>query len=574
MSGSLCLILHAHLPFVRHPEHATFFEETWLFEAITETYLPLLESFERLDRDGIRYRIALSVSPTLLAMLDDDLLKQRYEFHLEGRIRFASTECDRTRLLPTYRALARRALESLEHARSLWREQFAGDLVRALRDLGARGNVELFTTAATHGYLPLMLGRRSSWRAQVRVGVDEFRRHFGSRPAGFWLPECAYQPGVDEVLAECGVRWFVVDAHGLLFATPRPRSGPYAPIVTPAGVAAFGRDPESSRQVWSAVDGYPGDPAYRDFHEDVGYALPWDYVGPHLHVQGSLDRAPTGIKYHRVTGGRGRKEPYDPKRADEKTAEHAAHFVESRRVQAAWLAERLGHEPVIVAPYDAELFGHWWHEGPAWLEQVIRLAAPPKQNDVRRLGSDPVSRMRTPTDVLDEGTHLQRAVPAASSWGEGGYHALWADESNHWIHPRLHEAAQHMEGLARRHPRAPGRSWLRRALDQAARELLLAQASDWAFILHVRTVPAYAASRVRDHLDAFFEIAEAIRRGRLDDPDVRECIAVRESRTPLFPAPTFDYRVFQPDRTVRSPTVRARTGASPITVKAKTGRIL
>jgi 1,4-alpha-glucan branching enzyme len=562
MGGSLCLILHAHLPFVRHPEHDAFFEENWLFEAITETHLPLLDCFDGLDRDGVPYRIAVSLSPTLLAMLDDDLLRRRYERHLESRLRFARAEIDRTRLLPEVRRIAERSRDALLRARTLWHERHRGDLVSAYREAARRGRVELFTTAATHAYLPLMLGRRSSWRAQIRTGIDAFESRLGFRPAGFWLPECGFVPGVDDVLAENGVRWFVVDAHGFLFAESRPRSGPYAPVLTPAGVAAFGRDPESSRQVWSDVEGYPGDPAYLDFHEDPGWSLPWDYVSPHL--PGSLGRAPTGMRYHRVTGRGVAKETYDVEKAKAKCAEHAAHFVEARRAHACWLEERLGHEVSIVAPYDAELFGHWWREGPEWLERVIRSSA--------AAGPGRACALRTPTDVLDRFPRPERSMPAASSWGEGGYNALWCDETNHWIHPPLHEAAARMEALVAEHPAVAPRTRLRRALDQAGRELLLAQASDWPFILHVQTVPEYAARRVSEHLDAFFELERAIRERRLDRPDVRERLAFLEDRDRPFPSPPFDHRVFRPDPPVRPSTVRAGRASTPDTVTNDIGR--
>jgi len=138
-------------------------------------------------------------------------------------------------------------------------------------------------------------------------------------------------------------------------------------------VAAFGRDPDSSKQVWSADEGYPGDFWYRDFYRDIGFDLDYDYVRPYLPPTGQ--RIHTGLKYHRITGKTDQKEPYDPERARSRVQEHADHFVETRLGQVAWLARQMERPPIVVCPYDAELFGHWWFEGPWWLEMVFRRLA-------------------------------------------------------------------------------------------------------------------------------------------------------------------------------------------------------
>ncbi len=530
----LSLVLHAHLPYVRHPEHEHFLEENWLFEAVTESYLPLLEVLEGLARDGVPHRVAMSLSPTLLAMLEDPLLQSRLSRYLDDAIALAEKERDRTRLAPPFFSLAGRALEHLRRARARYYEVYKRDLVGAFRSLSEAGHVELLTCGATHGFLPLMLGKRFAWRAQVEVALGEFRRHFGRSPQGFWLPECGYDLGVEEILAANGIRWFVVDTHGVLHAEPLAQSGPYAPILTAAGVAAFGRDPESSRQVWSAQEGYPADPDYREFHRDIGFDLPWDYIGPHLPYGGG--RAPTGFKYHRITGSTDRKEPYDPDAAMRKAALHGDHFVESLLEQARRLHASLGRPPVVVAPYDAELFGHWWHEGPRWLDHVIRRCAACPRKDLR---------LATPSDVLDSDLDVQEATPSPSSWGLNGYNEFWLGRENHWIYRELHSAVDRMAALASEH--RGGSRWVDRALNQAAREVLLAQASDWPFILRTGAVPEYARRRLRRHLDSFAELESAVRSRRLGDSFTRARLAEMERWDAVFP--DLDYRVFRPDGT-------------------------
>ncbi len=281
-AGSWALVLHAHLPFVRHPEDPTVMEEQWLYEAITGTYLPLLQTFEGLVHDGIPYRCTVSLSAPLITMLTDDLLKERYAGHLDKLIELAGREIDRTRPEPHYQRLAQMYLDRFLSIRHTWRSH-DGNLVRAFGRLQDAGRLEVITSTATHAFFPLLDRNWSAMRAQVHTAADLYERHFGRRSLGMWLGECGYVPGVDELLREAAVRYFLVDTHGILLADRRPTYGVYAPLYCPTGVAAFGRDTESSQQVWSAKEGYPGDPHYRDFYRDIGFDLPKDYIGPYIH---------------------------------------------------------------------------------------------------------------------------------------------------------------------------------------------------------------------------------------------------------------------------------------------------
>ena len=258
MQGYLAIILHAHLPFVRHPEHEKFLEESWLFEAISETYLPLIREMEGWTRDGMDWRLTLTLSPTLCAMLKDPLLQQRYDRHLHGLLELAEKEIHRTHWDRTYRELAWMYHQRFTELLATWTRSDR-DLVAAFRQFQDDGKLEIITTAATHALLPL-LNHPPSVRAQILVARDHYRSCFGCDPRGIWLPECAYTEGIEEVLHEAGIRWFTVDTHGLLHAHPRPRYGVFAPVLLPNGVAAFGRDLDSARQVWSRNEGYPGDP--------------------------------------------------------------------------------------------------------------------------------------------------------------------------------------------------------------------------------------------------------------------------------------------------------------------------
>src|SRR5437773_1478496 len=333
-------------------------------------------------------------------------------------------------------------------ARTIFLEEWGGDLIAAFRSYQERGLLEIITCAATHGFLPLLAVTPRAVRAQIEVAVAEHRRCFARTPEGFWLPECAYQPG---------------------------------------------------------------------------FGLDYDYVRPYLPPTGQ--RILTGLKYHRITGKTDVKEPYEPERARERLEAHAAHFVDARVHQVAWLARAMDRPPIIVCPYDAELFGHWWFEGPWWLEAVLR-----------RLATTPELRAATPGDDLARHPTVQRATPAASTWGWKGYNEVWLAGENDWLYRHLHATADRLHALCRSYPSADERT--RRALTQALRELFLAQASDWAFMMSRATTVEYAVRRSLDHLLRCQELCAQVERGAVDD--LR--LAALEDTDNLFP--TLDYRVF------------------------------
>jgi 1,4-alpha-glucan branching enzyme len=525
--GYLSLHLHAHLPFVRHPEHPEFLEEDWLYEAITETYLPLLRIFDKLTEEGIPFRISMTMSPPLVSMLRDDLLMSRYAKRLTRLCELTDKEVRRTRHDPTFHGLAQYYQHEFRELRGLFEDRYDRDLVAAFRRLEDAGRLELVTCGATHGFLPLMQQYPEAARAQIAVAAASHRRHFGRSPVGIWLPECGYYPGVDELLADQGIRYFFTDTHGVADATPRPRHGVYAPIFTPSGPAAFARDAESSQQVWSSEHGYPGDPEYREFYRDIGWDLDWEYIKPWIQPDGN--RKNVGIKYFRITGKGAHKEPYDPWRARERAAAHAGNFMYNRERQIEHLAGNMpGTRPIVVSPYDAELYGHWWYEGPQFIDFLVRKVAFDQK----------VFRLATPGDYLRENPEQQVGTPPLCSWGAGGYAGVWLDGSNDWIYRHLHKAAERMIALARDYPEPEALA--RRALNQAARELLLAQSSDWAFIMKTGTMVDYAIRRTREHVMRFTRLHDQIRAGRIDETWLDQV----ESRDNLFPE--LDYRTYSP----------------------------
>lgn len=524
MEGYLLLILHAHLPFVRHPEHERFLEENWLYEAITECYLPLLHVMEGWDSLKMPWRLTISLSPTLCFMLRDELLQTRYRRYLDNLIELSQKEIHRTMLEPDFNKLARFYYERFTQIKRLY-DSCEGDILGAFARFQKSGNLEIITTAATHALLPLLEKSPESLRAQILIARDEYCRYFGQPPVGFWLPECAYSPAVEPYLKEAGIKWFVVETHGLLNGSPNPAFGVFAPACTPEGLIVFARDSSSAQQVWSRHVGYPGNPRYREFYRDIGYDLEYDYIKPYLPGDGL--RSFTGIKYYRITGGTAEKQVYDRQSALEAAAEHARHFVESRIQQIQTAYNIMKRPPVIVSPYDAELFGHWWFEGPEFLNYVVRqIVFDPQQ----------ICKLSTPTEYLLDHKDYQTITPCESSWGEDGYLKLWVNPSNAWMLPHLRVAHTRMTALAKQY-NAGADELVNRALKQAARELLLAQASDWPFIIYTKTSPDYARKRFTEHIIRFTRLYEQISGNAIDT----QYLDKLEKSDNIFPAINWRY---------------------------------
>ena len=527
-TGYFALVLHAHLPFVRHPEDPTVMEERWLQEAIVGTYLPLLQMFEGLAADGVPFRCTVSLSAPLITMLTDDLLKVRFAEHLDALIELGEKEIERTKYEPYYQRLAVMYRDRFANLRHTWRSH-EGDLVRAFRRLQDAGYLEVITSTATHPFFPLMDRNWAAMRAQVHTAANLYEKHFGRRSLGIWLGECGYVPGVDELLREAAIRYFFVDSHSILYADRKPAYGVYAPLYCPTGVAAFGRDTESSEQVWSAKHGYPGDPHYRDFYRDIGFDLPLDYIGPHIHPEGH--RMYTGFKYQAITHEKLHdKWVYDPDIARGKAGLHASNFRGNMQKQAERLRSGIAgmdRPPIIVSPYDAELYGHWWYEGPLFLGDVFRQL---------HFDQDAI-HPATPGDYLAWHPTNQRATPAASSWGLKGYNEQWLNETNAWTYRHVHAAGERMIGLARNNLHA-SQPIVVRALKQAARELMLAQASDWTFIMSTGTTVPYATRRFNEHIVRFNRLAEDIGKGEVDE----QLLSSIEAKDNIFP--DVDYRLF------------------------------
>jgi 1,4-alpha-glucan branching enzyme len=510
----------------------------WLCEAAFECYLPLLEAAHRLVADGISPKWTINLSPVLTEQLSSPEFQKELSFY-HDTARRACIESREHFVRAGQKEIVRLTHFWEEFFERMWEmhRRIGGDIPGTFADLQRAGHIEIITCAATHGYLPL-LARDESIHLQLRTAVETHRRHFGRAPRGIWLPECAYRPryewtpptgresgrdrrvrpGLEEMLAAHGLEYFIADSH--LVAAGRPmflyrdyiplREGwrqpgrgqpvaatpstearsPYAPyrVASRGGTGhaiAFFRDPRTTLQVWSREHGYPGDYSYLEFHKK---------------------HFPGGLRFWRITdnlGDLGTKAVYDPDVASQKARRHASHFIE---LVADTLARAKGDGPALVcSPYDSELFGHWWFEGPLWLEHVARAMA------------------RTDVAPMTLGEALESVPPRTTlglpegSWGEGGDHRVWLNPSTEWTWDRVYSAEAEWVGHLGRLAGRDGGD-LRRVLSQATRELLLLQSSDWQFLITTGTASDYAERRVAEHYADFKRLCEMVRALEAGDP--------------------------------------------------------
>ncbi len=523
--GYVSFVLHAHLPFVHHPESENYLEEEWLFEAISETYIPLLTNFNKLVEEGVDFRITMSMTPPLLNMLDNKLLQKRYVKYLKKHIELSKKEIKRTSYDNRLNELSHYYFNRYSNDLHIFQDVYGCNIIDGFKQLQDIGVLEIITCGATHGYFPILYINENTVKAQISVGIQTYEKYFGRKPRGIWLPECGYVPEADKYLKEFGIEYIITESHGILYANPTPVYGTYAPIVSPTGIVAFGRDIESSRQVWSSINGYPGDYNYREFYRDIGYDVDYDYIKPYLTFDGV--RVPTGIKYYRITGDTGEKDYYNPRWAMDSVEKQAGHFFDCRQAQITNLASHMDTPPIILCPYDAELYGHWWYEGPDWLYVLFKKIYYDKCD----------FKLITPSEYIDRYPSIQVSTPCRSSWGANGYSGVWLNPTNDYVHRHLHVAGDRMVELAHLYPNEKNKL-KKQALNQCARELLLAQSSDWLFIITNGTMVDYAKKRIKDHIGRFTKLYGQIKSNSIDEDFLKDI----SKKDPIFPE--IDYRIY------------------------------
>ncbi|MEU4252670.1 glycoside hydrolase family 57 protein [Amycolatopsis sp. NPDC026612] len=468
--GTFCLVVHSHLPWL--PHHGSWpVGEEWLYQAWAHSYLPMVELLERFADEGRRDVLTLGVTPVLAAQLDDPYSIRAFHDwlgHWQLRAQHAATLWRGDPLLRELAAAEyRTAVRAAEELGTRWRHGFSP----VLRSLVDNSTIELLGGPLAHPFQPLLDPRVREFA--LNAGLADTALRLGTRPEGIWAPECGYAPGMEKDYTAAGVRRFMVDGPSLRGETWAARP------VGDTDVLAFARDLEVTYRVWSPKAGYPGHAAYRDFHT-------WQHE--------------VGLKAARVTGKTVEpqdKAPYDPALAADVLGTHVKDFVETVVTRLRSLKRQHGREALVVAAYDTELFGHWWHEGPAWLEGVLR-ALP-----------DAGVRVTTLKGAMDAG-HVGAPIDLpSSSWGSGKDWRVWDGEqvkdmvaANTALQERLLELVRGQDRTARD-----------TVADQAVAEAMLALESDWAFMVTKDSAADYARRRAQVHTERFDALTRLLRRG-------------------------------------------------------------
>jgi 1,4-alpha-glucan branching enzyme len=518
--NTISIVFNGHLPFVRHPELSNPSQELCFFESISETFIPLLEVFDRLDKEHIHFRMAISLSPVLCHMLTDELLIQRYLEYTNRQVIFGEQELQRTAADPKLNALVRHFYNRVVEKKAFFSGRYENNIIKGFEYYQKKGRLEILTTAATHAFLPFYAACPEAIRSQFEVAISAHRNFFGKSPQGFWLPELGWKAELDSWFRAYNIGYTIVDTHALAFARPFAEKGSYYPVRTPMGIVIFGRDFYSTRNMAEINK----DPVFRDNNRDQGFELPTAKVELFLGPQGS--RTGTGYKYWAADNSG--TVLYDPGKANESAKSHACSFLNEVVLRLNSAAELADSPTISLCAFDADSFGRFWHEGPEFIEALFREGV--KNSEIQFM---------TPSEYYckQDSASFQQVLPEFSSWGTNGYAETWLDASNDWMYRHALRALDRMVEIVERFPDNSGLK--ERALNQAAREILLAISSDWTKMLYKQENADYARSRIEGSLRNFTTIYEALGSNYIST----EWLTQLEKRNNIFP--NISYRVFR-----------------------------
>ena len=532
-SYAISLVLEAHTPFVREfrkeDNLSQTGEEGRFFESVSETLLPLLGVFDRLESDHIPFRMGLAISPILCNMLNDEHLQKKYLYYTDKQIEFGKQEIERTAGHGELNKLAENYYNQLLDKRIAYTERYENNLLKAFDFYRRKGRVEILASNATHAFLPFISNNSESLQAQLEIPVSAYRRYFGSSPQGFWLPALGWTPAIEPYLRAYNYTYTIVDSHSLLYGRPLPQKGSFFPVKTPNGTFILARDFNTVREIEQITN----NDVYRDNDRDVGYELPPEIVSPFLSTEG--ERRRTGYKYWKHiadAASHQRSEAqdtiYNPQAASDRVIEHARLFIEKAIARLEEASKHMMEAPLSLYAHNADNFGRFWYEGPQFIEALFRLAAGYRD-----------FRFVNPSEyIFNQNLSLfQTVAPEVSSWGINGYAETWLNTSNDWIYRHLARSMERMTELAERFPDDTGLK--ERALNQAAREILLAQSSDWPGLLYRQDSTEYARCQAENALRNFTTIYEALGSNYIST----EWLTTLERHHNLFP--NINYRVFR-----------------------------
>ena len=510
-TGYVCFFLNAHLPYIAPLKANAAYHDTWVCSTLFDSYLPLLELFDRLAEEGVPYCINLGISPVIMEMITSPAAAERFDQYLQKRWECTQKELSRQVQNPEVLPLAQHFAAKVQQRIKLFRERYQGRVLATINRLIHCGNLEILAASATGAYLPLLGPSPLLAEGQIKVGCSSYIKYFHSQPRGYWSFAGGYTPDIDALLIKEGLRYTLVSPLSLLGAFPRPQAASFRPIQTPSGLTVFAGDIEASMDLLQPRTGFIYSPEYLQTEPqpaDRGALSDTEFDTALTSIQSYYNRTRTGE--HRQL--------YNFQQAVSSAKFQAQTFVENRRRQTGWAAQKMGFPAVITLPLTAEMFGQSWYEGIVWLEEVLRLLAEPETG----LQSSHFSSL----------CHLepmQQCTPNSGSVSRGSFNANWLNEKTAWIYKHIYLAGQRLLKMTKiGHQRD---DFKRRLINQAVRELMLAQSSDWPTLLSNDLDSRRARKEVRRRLVSFHKLFDDFREGRVDEDGLRKL----EERCPIFP---------------------------------------
>lgn len=515
---TLLFIFHAHVPYIRHVKSNEPLEIAQFYEMLSYGLLPFLRMCNRLHADAVPFKCALVISPLLCEMLKSSTHKEQYRCYLERHIAFAEQELQQTSD-KHQQTLMRGCLDFLLQNREDFTVLYKTDILSKITFFAEKGAIELLATSATPCFFPFYQDMPEALAAQIEQGLNSFREDFATSPSGFWLPLMGYASGLDGIIKSYGLDYTVLETQSFLFANRSPVNGIFTAAMGESGLVFLGKDTGACSEVMQPDTGFYMNPNYLDTNKDVGFDLDAQKLSSLFDVE--KGRRKTGFCYRKHSG-----EPYEPAVGAAQAETDAARFLENRYRVLTEAATLLDTEPLCsVSILPLQFLGKVWIEGMYWLESVYRKLA--QMHDMQCV---------VPSEYLKRMKRIQNITPFYASSLPSGYADELVNSSNDWMLPRIQKATERMIDLAGRFP--DGQGLKKRTLNMAAKELLLAQSTDWPLMVDAQASAEYAIAQCAEHLDTFSNVYDSLGSGTLS----ADQLIAREKDYPLFQE--MDYRFF------------------------------
>ena len=498
MTKNLILTIVAHQPYIHHKDETEFaLQNDLLFNAISNTYLPLVNLFHKFEEQNTDFKLSMVFSPSLCSLLGDTMIQNQYVHWLEKRIALGESELSRLSSEPLLLENAKKCLDKAKKDLGDFTQTYSQNLLKEFAYFAEKGNLELLATSGTYAFLPHYGDMTEILNAQVEIGLLSHRHYFGSNPDGFYLPFMGYTPGIETVLHSYGFHYTIVDIRSLLFSENPPKHGIFAPVrcdldtstsLTHTSLALFAQDSDSPDD----VDSFSKNPVYKNQSKDISFELSSEELKKSGFLEGETARIPSYYRYWNRDGS-----IYSEKDAENQLALDARAFVDSKNAKLSKAASLMGEKsPSLLCVIDAKTLGQEWTEGVDWLEQVICESA---KSEITLSHLSP---------LIGNQFALPKIKPYSGAAQGNSYGEDLLDSTNGWMIRYTRKMSERMVDLSDRFPNETGLKV--RLLDLGAKELMLAQSGEWAKMIHDGIFPEYATKRFKESIKAFMIVFDAL----------------------------------------------------------------